>query len=201
MARHDRLCAIAALAIVALSGCGARQNAAGLPTVAPTPTSTTATSTTPSPAPITGIETPPPDEDNRCTSEMVSGTIEPQDAGAGNRYAVLVVLNRSPRACTLQGFGGLKLLDATRNAIPTTAERNLDPVPTLVTLGPGGEAGKLLHWSVVATGDEPADGPCQPPAAGINVVLPDETEPFEVDYDFGPVCDQGRIDTSAYFPR
>jgi hypothetical protein len=200
VARHDRLCVIVALATLTLSGCGARGDAASAPTLTTTTPATT-TSTVPSPAPITGLSTPPPVGDTQCTSDMVSGSIEPQNAAAGNRNAVLVVLNTSAQVCTLQGYGGLELLDATRAPLPTNALRNLDPVPTRVILRPGATAGKLLHWSVVATGDEPAQGPCRPSATAINVVLPDETETFEVDFDFGPVCDEGRIDTSAYFPK
>ncbi len=211
MARHDRLCAIAALAIVALSGCGARQGAASQPTSTTTPqatTTTTAAATAPSaasgprsPAPLTGGESSPPNQDNRCTAENLSGTVEPQDADAGNRYATLVVRNTGKQTCTLWGYGGLELLAAGRTPIPTQAERTLGPVPTLVTLRPGAAAGKILHWSVIAADDEPSDGPCQPVATSINVIPPDENEPFEVDFEFGSVCDHGRMETSAYFPR
>lgn len=132
---------------------------------------------------------------------MLTGTVEPQNAAAGNRYVTLVVRNKSQQTCTLWGYGSLDLLDASKNVLPTQAERTLGPVPTLVRLRPGAAAGKILHWGVVATGNEPADGPCQPPASSINVIPPDETIPFEVDFEFGPVCDSGRIETSAYFPR
>jgi hypothetical protein len=202
VALHGRLNTLAALAIAvvaALGGCGAKDDAASEPP--PTTPQTdlpTTTSTTPPP---TGGETSPPNQDNRCTAEMLSGTVEPQDAGAGNRYATLVVTNKTKQLCTLWGYGGLELFDETRTAIPTQAERNLDPRPSLVTLAAGASASKTLHWSVVATGDEPTDGPCQPPATGAQVLPPDETEGFEVDFDFGPVCAQGRIETSAYFPN
>ncbi|MFC4854207.1 DUF4232 domain-containing protein [Actinophytocola glycyrrhizae] len=213
MARHGRLCAVAALAIVVSSGCGARQNAAGdtstrltvTTTEASTPASPSAPSSAPaspaSPTTVTGGESSPPAQENRCTAGMLTGLVEPQNASAGNRYAVLVVRNKSQRLCTLWGYGGLDLLDAGKEVLPTQAERTLGPVPTLVRLRPGAAAGKILHWGVVATGDEPTDGPCQPAASSINVIPPDETAPFEVDFEFGPVCDQGRIETSAYFPR
>lgn len=208
MARHSRLGAVAVLAIVTLSGCGARPNAAGDTstrlTVTTTKSSTSSAPSTTSPPPpssASGGESGPPDQDNRCTAEMLSGTVEPQNAGAGQRYATLVVRNKSQQTCSLWGYGGLDLLDVTRNALPTQAERTLDPTPALVELRPGALAGKTLHWGVVATGDEPVDEPCQPAASSINVTPPDETAPFEVDFEFGPVCDNGRIETSAYFPR
>jgi Protein of unknown function (DUF4232) len=132
---------------------------------------------------------------------MLTGNVEAMEAAAGNRYVTLVVRNKSKQTCSLYGFGGLELASDTKAPIPTNATRTLDPAPTLVTLEPGDEAGKILHWSVVATGDEPAGGPCQPLAAWINVMPPDKTVPFMIEYAFGAVCDHGKIDTSAYFPR
>lgn len=199
MARQNRLCVVAALTFLTLGACGTQQGAASEAALTTTPVTTTSTTGTTQPPP-TGGETSPPNQDNRCTSTMLSGTIDPQDSGAGNRYVTLVVRNTSQQVCTLWGYGGLELT-SNRQPIPTNAERNLEPAPTLVTLNPGATAGKNLHWSVVATGDEPVDGPCQPQATAINVTPPDETAPFMVTYEFGPVCAQGRIETSAYFPQ
>jgi hypothetical protein len=42
-------------------------------------------------------------------------------------------------------------------------------------------------------------GPCQPEPAGLKLIPPDETEPFEVPWTFGPVCEQGTIFLSAYY--
>lgn len=133
---------------------------------------------------------------------MLSGHVEAMDAAAGNRYVTLVVTNISKQTCTLWGYGGLELVNVARSEpVPTDAQRSLDPAPSLVTLAPAAEAGKIVHWTVVATGDEPASGPCHPPATGVNVSPPDETAPFLVDYQFGSVCDHGKLDTSAYFAR
>jgi Protein of unknown function (DUF4232) len=201
VARQHRLYVVAALALLVLNACGARQGAASQSTATTTTTPPSSTTTTTPPPPAAGGEASPPNQDNRCTAAMLAGTVEPTDSGAGNRYVTLIVRNTSQQPCTLWGYGGLELLNSTRQPIPTNAERNLDPGPTLVTLAPGGEAGKTLHWSVVATGDEPVEGPCQPQAKAINVLPPDETQPFTVDYELGSVCAEGRIETSAYFPR
>jgi hypothetical protein len=193
---------VTALVVVTLAGCGTKQNAAGDNATVTSQSSVTATTTTASTAPsLTGGETSPPNQDNRCTADLLDGTIDPQDAGAGNRYATLTVTNKSGQACSLWGYGGLELLEVSKAEIPTQAERNLDPAPNLVTLAPGAAAAKKLRWGVIATGDEPTDGPCQPPATAVRVIPPDETEPFEVDFDFGSVCDGGRIQTSAYYPK
>jgi hypothetical protein len=164
--------------------------------------STTPTTSSPVPPPrLSGGTSSPPAQENRCTAAMLSGTVEPEDAEAGSRHAILVVRNKSQQVCTLWGYGRLDLLDAEKNSLPTNAERNLDPVPTLVRLRPGASAAKLLQWSVVAAEDEPADGECQPPASSIKVIPPDEEASFEVDFEFGPVCAHGRLETSAYYPH
>jgi hypothetical protein len=137
---------------------------------------------------------------NACTAGSLSGTIQAMESAPGTRYARLVVQNTGKETCTLQGYGNIELLSETKQPLPTTVERNLDPVPTLIRLSPDGVASKILHWSVTATGDEPADGPCQPRASAINVKPPDQEEPFQVTYEFGMVCDHGRIETSAYYP-
>lgn len=208
MARHNRLCVIAALLSV-LTACGARHGAASqitppddyTTTTDPTTTSRTSPSSPPPPSPPNVSESSSPNQDNRCTSAALAGSVESMDAAAGTRYVTLIVRNKSNQTCTLWGFGGLTLLDIKKQPLPTTANRDLDPQPALVTLGPGKEAGKLLHWAVNAAGDEPADGPCETAAASINVLPPDETTPLRVDYQFGPVCDHGKLSTSAYFPR
>ena len=196
MARHCKLSVIAALLLV-LTACGARQGAASQPSLITGSTSSTTTTTIPSSPP--GSDTVPLGQDSRCTAALLSGSVDSMDADAGSRYVTLVVRNTSKQTCTLKGFGGLEMLSATKQPISTNAERNLAPAPTLVTLAPGASAGKYLRWSVVATGDEPTTGPCQPQSSSINVTPPDETEAFEVDYELGPVCSNGRIETSAYF--
>jgi hypothetical protein len=199
---------VAVLAIVVVSACGAepdaRERSAGSPQAlvgTTTPSLTAPASSSSVTAPQESAGEPQSGAENACTASMLTGTIEPQDAGAGSRHATLLVHNKSKQVCTLFGYGGLNLFDTARNALPTLARRSLNPVPTLVRLRPGAAAGKTLHWTVVATGDEPADGPCQPSASGIDVVPPDEDAPLAVTFEFGPVCDHGRIETSAYFPR
>lgn len=200
MAGHRGPVALAALAVITLSGCGARPDPAGSPSITPTdPTTTTTTTTAPPPSTQTGGETAPPTQDNPCTAQVLTGRVETQNAAAGQRHAKLVLTNESLEPCTLWGFGNLELLDRTGNPVPTQADRNLDPQPALVTLAPKAKAEKTLQWTVVATGDEPVEGPCQPQATSVRVTPPDETEAFGVDFDFGSVCDKGRIATSAYF--
>ncbi|CAM3780008.1 DUF4232 domain-containing protein [Kibdelosporangium persicum] len=135
----------------------------------------------------------------RCGPTVLKGEIQGGDAAAGNRYAKLVVTNTSSKACTLYGYGGLQLTDANGNPTPTKLTRKPDPGPALVTLEPGQQAYKNLHWGMVPDGTEPTTGPCEPESAGAKVIPPDETEPFTVTFGFGSVCRHGAIDGSAYY--
>jgi uncharacterized protein DUF4232 len=148
-----------------------------------------------------GAERPPdiPAGDPRCTPAQLTGRMEPGEPAAGHRAATLVVTNTSTNTCTLYGYGGAELYTASGVPIPTRLTRVLDPGPALVRLLPGSSARKDMRWTVVPTGDEPVDEPCQVPASQIRVIPPDETSPFFVIWDLGPVCDGGRLDDSAYY--
>jgi hypothetical protein len=198
-----RLTAAAALVLL-LGACGTEQNAGSGNTEPPTTPPSTVETTPNLATPQTTAaqpETSAPAQERKCTASMLSGTIEPGDPGAGNRYATLIITNTAAEPCTLWGYGGLELVDATGKALPTNVTRQGDPAPALVDLGPGEMAAKDLHWTVVPTGNEPVDGPCQPEAAGARVIPPDGTEPFEVTYAFGSVCGGGQIDGSAYYKK
>jgi hypothetical protein len=129
---------------------------------------------------------------------VLRGTVQPPEGAAGNRYAQLVVTNTGSAPCTLYGYGGFELVGADGRPLPTVALRDEPPGPSLVRVAPGGTAAKLLHWSVVPHAGEPATGPCQPTAALLRVIPPDETQPFDVPWQFGAVCGGGTIHGSAY---
>jgi hypothetical protein len=129
---------------------------------------------------------------------MLRGSIEMNDADAGNRYATLTVVNTGLVGCSLDGHGLLQLVDAQGNSTPTYLVPTANPGPVLVTIRPGETATKKLHWSVAPYLGEPVDQPCQPPSAGVDVTPPEQIESFHVTYDFGAVCDKGRLEHSAY---
>lgn len=161
-----------------------------------TPTSTSAdTGPSESTSPSSTSKRAPAD---RCHTGDLSGSVQNQDSGAGQRYADLVLRNDSGRPCTVYGYGGMQLVDAGGRPVPTNLQREADPGPSLVRLAPGATTRSTLHWTVVATGDEPTDGPCEPEPAGARVTPPDETEQLTVAWNYGPVCDHGRISGSAY---
>jgi hypothetical protein len=201
---------LAALCLLVLTGCtGGSQ--AGTPTVEPpvqtntftgTPSTVQVTTTPPGPPPTPTAAPPtaaPSPASGRCTAAVLRGVVEGGNPAAGNRYAKLVVTNTGASRCTLYGYGGFQLVGADGAALPTRTMRDEPPGPSLVALAPGESASKNLHWGVVHTGDEPLDRPCQPEPRSARIIPPDETEPFTVDWPFGPVCAHGTMHDSAYY--
>ena len=134
----------------------------------------------------------------RCTAAVLRGAVVLEGAAAGSRYGRLVVINEG-EDCTLYGFSGLQLVDGAGSALPTNAQWDLDPGPSLVTLANRGIAVANLRWTVVNSAGDNQAGDCQPTSAGLELIPPDETEQFEVPWTYGPVCEQGTIHISAYY--
>lgn len=211
----------AVLAAALLGGCGAAaDHAQQLPRQAALPEATTeqppvapAPEASPAPAPPAENSTAedsgttsaarPATRDasprvERCHTSMLSGSLTRAEPGAGQRYAELVLTNRSGQTCTLYGYGGLQLVGADGTPLPTNTERTPNPGPQLVRLDPGDAASATLHWTAMPHQGEPAEGPCQPRPSSVQVIPPDETDALSVPWDEGPVCGWGAIDNSAY---
>jgi hypothetical protein len=117
-----------------------------------------------------------------------------QDAGAGNRYAPLVLTNTSGKTCWVYGFVGLVLIDG-RGDVLRTRTRRESVTPHRVTLRPGASAHARLHWTVVPSGHETR---C-PSSARLMIIPPDEVAHLEVPFT-ATVCDDGRIDARPMAP-
>jgi hypothetical protein len=197
-----RLVAFGALA-VALVACGSPQQAADQSTLGVgTSSASLPPPLPPSSAPLTsggtsGAVQPP--GGGRCTAAVLGAVVESDAAGAGNRYGKLVVTNNGASPCTINGYSGLQLLDSAGNPLPTDLQRTTDPGPAPIVLAPGATAAANLHWTVVPTGDEPVDRPCQAEAARAAAIPPDETEPMSLQWGLGPVCAGGKIEISAFY--
>lgn len=139
-----------------------------------------------------------PSKVERCHTSMLTGSLQNAEAGAGQRYAELVLRNTSNETCTLYGYGGMQLVDSSGQPLPTTMERTPNPGPKLITLAPGQTASATLHWTAVPHDGEPTDGPCQPTPVSAQVIPPDETDALAVAWNLGPVCGFGAINNSAY---
>ncbi|WP_394614051.1 DUF4232 domain-containing protein [Lentzea sp. JNUCC 0626] len=188
-------CGLGLLVLASVTACGERTSGSGSAQTLPTstPPSSTASSTTTAPAGNSAVPAV-----KRCDSTVLKGEVAPTDAGAGNRYGKFVVTNSSTMPCTLSGYSGFQLENAS-GAVPTKLERKADPGPVQMTLAPGGKASANLHWGVVPSGDEPVEGPCQPEASKAAAIPPDETAPLTVPWTLGPVCSGGRIEISAFY--
>jgi hypothetical protein len=148
--------------------------------LAPTAGATTASSATP-----------------QCSTADLSAQLKAGSPGAGQRYATIVLTNTSGRTCTVGGYGGLGLLGAPGQGVPTDLRRVASPAPTTITLAPGGSARSLLHWTVVPASNENS-GTCEPAAVTAVVTPPNQTSALLRSWTFGPVCQHGLIQQNAY---
>jgi Domain of unknown function (DUF4232) len=202
----------AGLGMATLMGCGPTTGGGG--TAAPTttasaapsetapsqtgPTQTGSTQTGSSQTSATTATATTPAGPDRCHTADLAARVRQLDSAAGQRYAALTLTNRSTRTCRIYGYGGVQLLDAARRPVPTTQVRDRTAAPHLVTLAPGASAFSRLHWGVVVSTGDRQTGTCEPTPAYLQVIPPDETQPIIVGWTFGPVCQRGRIEQTAY---
>ena len=133
----------------------------------------------------------------QCSTAQLSAQVKPGSPGAGQRYATIVLTNPSGSSCTVGGYGGLALLGAPGQGVPTDLRRVASPAPGTVTLAPGGSARSLLHWSVVPGAGESGTA-CQPSATTVVVTPPNQTTAALRPWTFGMVCSHGLIQQNAY---
>jgi len=134
-----------------------------------------------------------------CSTADLSVQLEPGSPGAGQRYATVVLTNASSSTCMIYGYGGLALLGAPGQGVPTDVRRDADPAPQTVSLARGASARSLLHWGVVPADDE-RGAECEPTATTVVVTPPGQTSAALLPWTFGPVCQHGLIRQNAYVP-
>lgn len=132
-----------------------------------------------------------------CRTADLSAQLKPGSPGAGQRYATIVLTNTSGHGCTVLGYGGMALLGAPGEGVPTDLRRVATPAPAPVPLGPGESARSALHWTVVPADDE-TPGPCQPTATAVVITPPDQTTSALQPWKFGELCQHGLIWQHAY---
>jgi len=133
----------------------------------------------------------------QCSTADLAAQLKAGSPAAGQRYATIVLTDTSDHTCTVGGYGGLALLGAPGQGVPTDLRRNASPAPGTVTLAPGGSARSLLHWTVVPATDESGSS-CEPTAVTVVVTPPNQTTAALRPWTFGMVCQHGRIDQNAY---
>ena len=132
-----------------------------------------------------------------CATSDLSAQVKAGSPGAGQRYATVVLTDTGAHACTIGGYGGLGLLGAPGQGVPTDLRRVATPPPAMLTVSPGGSVRSLLHWTVIPASDEPS-ATCEPTAATVVVTPPNQTTAFLRPWTFGPVCQHGVIWQNAY---
>ena len=148
---------LTALSSLVLSGC--TQGSAPEPVATPSditrpsgaPTSSAPTS---SAAPSSGSTTSAAGL-ARCTDHDVRVGAGEVQASASTRTLTLELTNVSNERCTVTGFGGLALLDASGAQLPTSFQRG-DEQPRRIELAPQSSTTRTISWQVVpAQGTDP----------------------------------------------
>ena len=85
---------------------------------------------------------------DRCRTAQLKVDAGQVQAAASTRSLVLQLTNISDTRCTITGFGGLALLDASGTQLPTRFERAATQ-PRTVELAPQGYTTRTINWRVV----------------------------------------------------
>ncbi|MBU6328679.1 MAG: DUF4232 domain-containing protein [Acidobacteria bacterium] len=130
--------------------------------------STSTTTSSPSTTAASSTSTKVP---GHCASAQLQASLGPADAGAGQLYTPLVLVNIGGTPCTLRGFPGVSLLDQTETEIGQPASREGAEGGT-VTLAANGSASAVLQTANGANGS----ATCTPASTFIRVYPPDNTQ-------------------------
>ena len=65
----------------------------------------------------------------QCSTAGLSAQLKPGSPGAGQRFATMVLTNTSGSTCTVHGYGGMALLGAPGQGVPTDLRRVAIPHP------------------------------------------------------------------------
>jgi hypothetical protein len=116
--------------LVALAGCTkATTSATPPPSEAPTSAPT-------SPPQSSSSSVPATPQSTRCHTADLTASLEDGGAAAGTHYRYVVLTNSNGPTCTLYGYPGVSLVDASGAQIGKPAERNPVKSPRVVTLAP-----------------------------------------------------------------
>ena len=129
----------------------------------------------------------------RCTVAQLRGSLTHLTAGAGSRFATLVLRNTSRRPCSLFGYPGALLLSRSGRALPTRVLRDRSRRPRTVVVRPRGRAVSQWRWGAIPGPREPARGRCEPLPRRIEVTPPNATRQLVLPWRSGPVCEHGTI--------
>ena len=158
---------------------------------APTTTAAPASTTTTDAGQVAGA---------RCRSTVLSASIAGRSGGAGTLELVVDLTSKATVPCTLEGYPGLQMRDASGSALPTNVLRKgtypfTSMNPTLVTLAPGGSARFNVGYSDVPVANESS---C-PASATMDVTAPNAYRSVSLSATIAP-CNHGTVVVSPVFP-
>lgn len=148
--------ASALLGAMLLAGCTSSSPSAGGSVSSPSPSAHPTSGPTPTPSPT---PSPSPTRPGRCSTSVLSAKLLGTSGAAGSIGGAFAFINNGPSACTLFGYPGMQLFNATGNPLPTTVIRGTSTVvPSVpertITLAPGGRAFFYFGYADVPTGSE-----------------------------------------------
>lgn len=135
-----------------------------------------------------------------CRTVQLHGSLRNPDAGAGQRYAQLVLTNIAKVPCSVSGYPSLALVGANGRDIPTNVVRSSGGPVSRLTVSPGHRVSYVLHWIGIPLSDESQTGPCEPTPSHVNITPSGETASLSVDWSLDPVCGHGEIDARPLRP-
>ncbi len=135
----------------------------------PSPTATAAATITPAPVPSPVASTGPV---TACATGNLAGSLDATGGGtAGTLYRQLILTNRSNHRCTVYGFPGVSLVNASGVQLGAPAARSGAAGPT-ITLAPGQAAASAVGFPD-AGNFEP--GACSAMSTSLKVYPPNQT--------------------------
>jgi len=126
-------------------------------------------------------------------TSSLSVKVRPLDPAAGNRYAVVVLTNKTDKSVRTQGYIGMQLLNAQGKDVTTHVVRDSGHAAEL-TLKPGQSVYTRLHWAAVPGAGEPTKAEQNP--TKVEVTPPDSRHHLTTTWKLGEVLQKGRIDVT-----
>jgi hypothetical protein len=124
-------------------------------------------------------------------TSSLSVRVHALDAGAGQRYATVILTNKTHKTVRTEGYVGLQLLNSHSKDVTTHVVRDRGRV-VLITLKPGQSAYTRLHWAAVPAAGEPTKAEKNP--TWLEVTPPDSYHHLNTAWKLGDVLQKGRID-------
>jgi heme/copper-type cytochrome/quinol oxidase subunit 2 len=202
MARRLQVIATGAATVAAavlLAACSSGPGHANTTTTTEAPTTTSAPTTTTTEAPTTtSAPTTTTSPTTKCQLAGLHIAHTGSEGAAGTEENTFSIANVSSTTCTIYGYPGMALLDASGNMLPTNVVRGggtgaTDMAPSTVTLPPGSTA----YFNVTSSDVTTATTTCSS-GAQVEVTPPTNTTHVTLSVAID-ACDNGKLDVSPVF--